>query len=193
MASSSLQTMMKEGEHRKWADLPPELTSLILQHLDAVEIVEKAKKVCRSWRSVCKDPSMWRKIEMRSLDPWKHKYHEKICRHAVDRSQGGLVAIHLWNFCTNSLLSYIAHREHPLDSIIVIPLSEEALMGLAEAVVKLPLLDTLKVVGQSCPNLKTLKENCVGYSHSRDKSDDVALATAETMHGLRHLQLFGNK
>uniref|UniRef100_M4DGG2 F-box domain-containing protein n=1 Tax=Brassica campestris TaxID=3711 RepID=M4DGG2_BRACM len=110
MASSSLQTMMKEGEHRKWADLPPELTSLILQHLDAVEIVEKAKKVCRSWRSVCKDPSMWRKIEMRSLDPWKHKYHEKICRHAVDRSQGGLVAIHLWNFCTNSLLSYIAHR-----------------------------------------------------------------------------------
>ncbi|CAN7065511.1 unnamed protein product [Brassica rapa subsp. trilocularis] len=185
--------MMKEGEHRKWADLPPELTSLILQHLDAVEIVEKAKKVCRSWRSVCKDPSMWRKIEMRSLDPWKHKYHERICRHAVDRRQGGLVAIHLWNFCTNSLLSYIAHRFSlalPLYVFFCVLLLR---LRLTEAVVKLPLLDTLKVVGQSCPNLKTLKENCVGYSHSRDKSDDVALATAETMHGLRHLQLFGNK
>ncbi|CAF2316239.1 unnamed protein product [Brassica napus] len=90
---------MKEGEHRKWADLPPELTSLILQRLGAVKIVEKAEKVCRSWHSVCKDPSMWRKIEMCSLDP----------------------------------------------------------------------------------------------CHSRDKSDDVALAIAETMPGLRHLQLFGNK
>ncbi|KAF3584109.1 hypothetical protein F2Q69_00026041, partial [Brassica cretica] len=54
---------------RNWADLPPELSSLILQSLGAVEIVEKAEKVRRSWRSVCKDPSMWRKIEMRSLDP----------------------------------------------------------------------------------------------------------------------------
>ncbi|CAF2316256.1 unnamed protein product [Brassica napus] len=33
-----------------------------------------------------------------------------MCHHAVDRRQGGLVEIHLWNFCTNSLLSYIAHR-----------------------------------------------------------------------------------
>uniref|UniRef100_A0A0D3C8B0 F-box domain-containing protein n=1 Tax=Brassica oleracea var. oleracea TaxID=109376 RepID=A0A0D3C8B0_BRAOL len=189
-SSSLLQTMIKEGEHRNWADLPPELTSLILQRLGAVEIVEKAEKVCRSWRSVCKDPSMWRKIEMRSLDPWQHKYHEKICCHAVDRSQGRLgnligIKVSMCNLITSK--------------------------GLAEAVVKLPLLeelevsdcsfigycsslgDTLKVVGQSCPNLTTLKENCVGYSHSRDKSDYVALAIAETMPGLRHLQLFGNK
>ncbi|CAF1924100.1 BnaC05g05260D [Brassica napus] len=210
-SSSSLQTMIKEGEHRNWADLPPELTSLILQRLGAVEIVEKAEKVCRSWRSVGKDPSMWRKIEMRSLDPWQHKYHEKMCRHAVDRSQGGLVEIHPWNFCTNSLLSYIAHRFSLALPLYVFSCVLLLGKGLAEAVVKLPLLeelevsdcsyigycsslgDTLKVVGQSCPNLTTLKENCVGYSHSRDKSDDVALAIAETMPGLHHLQHFGNK
>ncbi|WZZ56764.1 hypothetical protein YC2023_056871 [Brassica napus] len=181
-SSSSLQTMIKEGEHRNWADLPPELTSLILQRLGAVEIVEKAEKVCRSWRSVGKDPSMWRKIEMRSLDPWQHKYHEKMCRHAVDRSQGGLVEIHPWNFCTNSLLSYIAH-------------SSGNLRGIKVSVCNLitSKQGTSRSSRQSCPNLTTLKENCVGYSHSRDKSDDVALAIAETMPGLHHLQHFGNK
>lgn len=134
-----------------------------------------------------------------------------MCHHAVDRRQGGLVEIHLWNFCTNSLLSYIAHSSRNLRGLKVSMCNLITSKGLAEAVVKLPLLeelevsdcsyigycsslgDTPKVVRQSCPNLKTLKENWVGYSHSRDKSDDVALAIAETMPGLRHLQLFGNK
>lgn len=77
--------------------------------------------------------------------------------------------------------------------------------GLIEAVSKLPLLEelevsycslseeSLKVIGQSCPNLKTLKKNCVGYRRPRDECDDVALAIAETMPGLRHLQLFGDR
>ncbi|RID40484.1 hypothetical protein BRARA_J00524, partial [Brassica rapa] len=99
-----------------------------------------------------------------------------MCHHAVDRRQGGLVEIHLWNFCTNSLLSYIAHSK-----------------GLAEAVVKLPLLEELEVSDCSyigyCSSLGDTPK-VVGQSY---KSDDVALAIAETMPGLRHLQLFGNK
>lgn len=53
--------------------------------------------------------------------------------------------------------------------------------------------EALKVIGQSCPNLKTLKKNCEGYRRPRDESDDVALAIAETMPGLCHLQLFGDR
>lgn len=82
--------------------------------------------------------------------------------------------------------------------------------GLVEAVVKLPLLedlevsylpcyvyrslsgDSVKVVGRSCPNLKTFTTNCVDM-YPGEKSDDVALAIAETMPGLRHLQLCGNR
>lgn len=74
--------------------------------------------------------------------------------------------------------------------------------GFMEAVVKLPLHehlevsycslseeDFLKTAGQSCPNLKTLKLN----SEPQFKpDDDEALAIAETMPGLRHLQLYGN-
>lgn len=78
--------------------------------------------------------------------------------------------------------------------------------GFIAAIARLPLLEELEVsycslseeclriVGQSCPNLKTLKKNCVGYRRRRPRkeSDDVALAIAETMPGLCHLQLFGN-
>lgn len=76
--------------------------------------------------------------------------------------------------------------------------------GFERAVVKLPLLEdlevsycllseeSLKVVGQSCHNLKTLKLNRRGLRRPRFENDDEALAIAETMHGLRHLQLFGN-
>ncbi|CAN7116519.1 unnamed protein product, partial [Brassica rapa subsp. narinosa] len=74
--------------------------------------------------------------------------------------------------------------------------------GFMEAVLKLPLLehlevsycslseeDFLKAAGQSCPNLKTLKLNS---EPQFKRDDDEALAIAETMPGLRHLQLYGN-
>ncbi|CAN7089395.1 unnamed protein product [Brassica rapa subsp. narinosa] len=76
--------------------------------------------------------------------------------------------------------------------------------GLTEAIVKLPLLEeldvsycslsgeSLKVVGQSLPNLKTLKLNRIGFLRPRYESDVDALTIGETMHGLRFLQLFGN-
>ncbi|CAA7046996.1 unnamed protein product [Microthlaspi erraticum] len=76
--------------------------------------------------------------------------------------------------------------------------------GFVEAVVKLPLLEelefsygslskeSLKVVGQACPNLKTLILKKISYRDCGIGCDDDALAIAETMHGLRHLQIFGN-
>lgn len=76
--------------------------------------------------------------------------------------------------------------------------------GLTEAIVKLPLLEelefsycslfgeSLKVVGQSLPNLKTLKLNRIGFVPPGYVSNVDAVAIAETMHGLRFLQLFGN-
>ena len=76
--------------------------------------------------------------------------------------------------------------------------------GLTEAIAKLPLLEelevsycslsgeSLKIVGQSLPNLKTLKLNRIGLLRPCYESEVDALAIAETMHGLRFLQLFGN-
>lgn len=83
------------------------------------------------------------------------------------------------------------------------PIADE---GFVEAVAKLPLIEylelshcsmsgaSLKVVGHTCPNLKTLKLN--GEPNPEFNDDDLnnddALAIAESMPGLRHLQLFGN-
>ncbi|XP_062014659.1 putative F-box/LRR-repeat protein 23 [Rosa rugosa] len=52
---------------------------------------------------------------------------------------------------------------------------------------------TLEVIGRSCPLLTTFKYNGSWqrfYKHRGTNED--ALAIAETMHGLRQLQLFGN-
>ncbi|KAF8052684.1 hypothetical protein N665_1520s0002 [Sinapis alba] len=100
---------MKDGECINWTELPYELTSSILRRLDTVDILENAQKVCTLWRHVCKDPDTWRKIDMRNLGDNGY-YLEIMCRHAVDLSQGGLLEIDIWQFCTDSLLNYIADR-----------------------------------------------------------------------------------
>ncbi|KAG2330737.1 hypothetical protein Bca4012_019678 [Brassica carinata] len=199
-SSSSLTTVMKDGECRNWAELPSELTLSILRRLD---ILENAQKVCTSWLRVCKDPSMWRKIDMRNSGDLGINL-EIMCRHAVDRSQGGLVEIDIWHFGTDSLLNYIANRSSNLRSLRLAMCSPITTDGLTEAIVKLPLLEelevsycslsgeSLKVVGQSLPNLKTLKLNRIGFMRPRYERNVDALAIAETMPGLRFLQLFGN-
>ncbi|KAJ0264970.1 F-box domain-containing protein [Hirschfeldia incana] len=205
MASSSLSPLMKEdGECRNWAELPYELTSSILSRLNSIDILENAQKVCTSWRSVCKDPAMWRKIDMLNFGDKEYNL-EMMCRHAVDRSQGGLLEIDISCFGSDSLFNYIADRSSNLRSLVLAFISPMTTEGLTEAIGKLPLLEELEVtefemgadylkgVGQACPKLKTLKVLRIGtFGPPSHVSDDDALAIAETMHGLRNLQLFEN-
>ncbi|ESQ45452.1 hypothetical protein EUTSA_v10010638mg [Eutrema salsugineum] len=210
---------MKDGGYRDWAGLPPELTSSILVRLDAIEILENAQKVCKSWHRVCKDPSMWRKIDMHTglrcdgcyprpdcdqcyeTLSLSRRCYETMCRHAVDLSQGGLVEIDIWRFCTNSLLNYIADRSSSLRKVGLVMCHKLDGETLVEALAKHPLLEeldisycsfpeeSLKAVGKSCPNLKTLKLKTPEVTYN---DDEFAIAIAQGMPGLRHLQLFGN-
>lgn len=101
-----------------WAELPAELMSSILLRLSTVEILKNAQKVCRSWRRVCKDPSMWRKIDMRNNGIFGYDC-DRMCRHAVDLSEGGLVEINMEHFGSDSLFSYIAERLISILSIYI--------------------------------------------------------------------------
>ena len=77
--------------------------------------------------------------------------------------------------------------------------------GLSEAASKFPLLEELEIylgntgkdaieaVGRCCPLLKTFKFNQQGIRDPSYQYDEDALAIAENMHGLHHLQLVGNK
>jgi hypothetical protein len=102
-----------------WLELPRDVTSNILQRLGAVEILTKARYVCPYWWNICKDPFMWRKINMgrfhlcfssfnlgtRNLDRLVN-----LCQYAVDLSSGHLEEIDIYSFGTVDLLQYIADR-----------------------------------------------------------------------------------
>lgn len=144
---------------------------------------------------------------MRNLgDIWDMDYDMvKICRHAVDRSSGALLHINIEYFGTDDLLLYIADRSTQLKSLRLVFCQNISDEGLIAAASKIPLLEELDLsycsfskvalekVGHCCPLLRSFKLNTTGYRYPCIECDDEALAVAESMPGLRHLQMFGNK
>ncbi|EOA34277.1 hypothetical protein CARUB_v10021798mg [Capsella rubella] len=212
MSASSLSSLVPPPVITDWTKLPLELTSSILLRLGAVEILENAQKACTQWRRISKDPSMWRRIDMRELGNrgTGDLDFDILCRHAVDRSQGGLLEINLGVFATDELITYIADRSRNLRSLglrmFYTCVTKEKF---GNAIAKLPFLETfevshsgirldLKSIGYACPLLKTLKLNSSGLSAYipsiiKCDDDDYALAIAETMPQLHHLQLLGDR
>ncbi|KAJ0657686.1 putative F-box domain-containing protein [Helianthus annuus] len=90
-----LSELNLKQEERNWLDLPSDVTFNILNRIGMVDILENAQKVCTAWRKICKDPTMWRVINMNHF--LRRAIPEvsavQICKHAVDRSQGQLVDI----------------------------------------------------------------------------------------------------
>lgn len=192
---------------RNWLELPPDVITMILLKLGAIEILVSAQKVCTLWWNLCKAPLMWRSIDMCNLgDNWNMPYDlEKMTMHAIDRSCGGLVDISLWDFATDELLKYITYRTSNLKHLRLICCNDITDEGLQEAAKGLPFLEDLEIsyssltdeaieaVGRCCPYLKSFRFNITGYRRPRTESDEKALAIAKNMPELRHLQLFGNK
>lgn len=108
----SNSTIQSEAEARNWLELPAEVMSMILLKLGAIEILTSAQNVCSSWRKICKDPLMWRVIDMHNSGDSYDMDHdlEIMCRHAVDRSCGQLIDINIEYFGTDELLQYITRR-----------------------------------------------------------------------------------
>ncbi|KDP34971.1 hypothetical protein JCGZ_09259 [Jatropha curcas] len=191
--------------YRNWVELPRDITALILRSLGDVEILNTARLVCSTWRSICNDPSMWRSIDMYNFDDrlWDSEY-DKMCRYAVDESCGGLIYINIEHFGTDDLLIYIADGSNHLKRLsfaFCYDISDE---GLSEVVAKFPLLEelaisgcpsisykALEVIAHCCPLLRSLKLNNKKWKHPY-KCNQEALAIAENMPDLRRLQILGN-
>ncbi|KAM7269936.1 hypothetical protein ACFE04_030143 [Oxalis oulophora] len=202
-------TAIAAVESRNWLDLPDEVTAKILMKLSVIEVIENAQKVCVSWRRICKDPSMWRHIDMSNLGDLHDKFYdlEELCFHVIDRCQGNLIGINIDLFASTDILRYIAERTTGLKrlrlfSCLAYGFSDK---GMIEVAPKFSLLEeleftlcdisveALKVIGKSCPLLRCFKFNNVKSPFDNDiECNDEALAIAETMPGLRHLQLVGN-
>ncbi|XP_004306412.1 PREDICTED: F-box protein SKIP19-like [Fragaria vesca subsp. vesca] len=207
-------------KRRNWLEIPDDVTAAILTRVGAIGLLESAQMVCTKWHKICKDPLMWRRIDMRN-DGRHHEMDElaSMCRHAVDRSAGELVDITVEHFGTDDLLKYITDSSSSIRHLRLLSCEYDiTTQGLVKVASKLPLLEELEitlcfnisheavnVVGRSCPLLKSFKLNkewCTiaemedwydDDTPSQVEDDLDALAIARSMRGLHHLQLYGNK
>ncbi|KAJ4824236.1 hypothetical protein Tsubulata_018056 [Turnera subulata] len=202
---------------RNWVELPRDVTASILHRLGGVEIIETAQKVCTTWRSICKEPSMWSSIDMHNTGEFFDMPYSlvKMCQHAVDRSSGGLQRINIEFFGTDELLQYIVERSSNLKSLRLVMCYDISDEGLVMSAKKMPSLEELELyscyntvtgqsieaVGRSCPLLKSLTLNREAVTRSNWQFDDddegfdldeEAMAIGKSMPGLRHLMIFGN-
>ncbi|KAL8192277.1 hypothetical protein R6Q57_027944 [Mikania cordata] len=191
-----------------WLQMPHELMTMILQRLDTLEILNSAQKVCTTWRKICKDPAMWKVINMLesviSWDPDSDYDLENLTKQAVDRSCGELIDINLESFCTDDLIDYVSRCSNKLKRLCLSNCYKISSSGLANAVKKLPQLEHLhlyytsinaediEVIGQNCPHLKSFKLN-KEFTRPHIEFDGDVFAIANSMPELLDLQLFGNK
>ena len=92
-------------------ELPSELTASILLRIGAFDILQNARKVCKTWRRICSDPSMWRVVDLRHSGHMYPLQMQNVIRKAVDLSCGQLVELRIeleWSH--DNLLPYIADR-----------------------------------------------------------------------------------
>ncbi|CAL9015947.1 unnamed protein product [Prunus brigantina] len=166
------------AETRNWLDLPRDVTVSILSRLRAVEILESAQMVCMAWRIICKDPLMWRTIDMANDADYDDMFYnlDAMCRHAVDRSCGGLVDINIEHFGDDDLLKYITDSCGGIRRLRLVSCYSISRVGLGKVASKLTLLEELEIyvcnlsrtslemVGRSCPLLKSFKLNRPEFS-----------------------------
>ncbi|KAL2895969.1 F-box protein SKIP19 [Bienertia sinuspersici] len=199
----------KNRKTPNWLELPDDVWTLILSKLCTIDIIENVQKVCMLFRKICKQPSMFKIVDMTVPDAYMHLPYDVnvMTRFIVDRSCGCLVDIYLEYVCDDDTLMYIVERSKNLKHLRVghyIYISDE---GLTEAVKKLPELeeleiiicsfseDTIETIGHACPSLKSFSLNGVASKHRRCHKlvvNEEALAIAKSMPNLRKLQLIGS-
>ncbi|KAJ9565914.1 hypothetical protein OSB04_001880 [Centaurea solstitialis] len=98
------------GKTPNWLQMPDEIMGgMIFQRLGAVEILTSVQKVCRNWRRICKDPAMWKVIDMNNrYKGLNTDVYEKLTKQAVHRIRGELIEITLHSFGTDDLLNFIS-------------------------------------------------------------------------------------
>lgn len=195
-----------------WIELPSDLTANILHRLGAVEILGSAQKVCATWWNLCKDPAMWRVINIINPDgpkPMNRGECTNMCRRAVDRSQGQLIDLTMAYFGRDELLDYIILRSRHLRRLTLACCYEISTSALVKAIKRVPELEELhlalpyiraadiETIGISCPMLKSFTLNDLWWKqrqrmHRWFPENAEALAIAKSMPNLQHLRILGN-
>ncbi|KAK9049813.1 hypothetical protein SSX86_031218 [Deinandra increscens subsp. villosa] len=203
---------------RNWLELPSDLMVNILQRVGVIDVLENAQKVCTAWREICKDPAMWRVIHMQKCPESSESptAYQKMCKLAVDRSQGQVVDLTIIDFCDEELLEYVVDRSSQLRRLEILSFWGDMYGIWAEALKKLSFLVELSLgeisqediaaadieaAGRYCPLLKKLKLNQQvhelwvandGSEASMLTLNEMALAIGKNLPQLTHLELIRN-
>ncbi|KAG6407154.1 hypothetical protein SASPL_130138 [Salvia splendens] len=178
-------------------ELPEDLTANILQRLDAEEIIVSAMLVCSTWWRVCKNPAIWRVIDLdyrrcQQSDDFDNIRSavdfDIIWRSAVDRSQGQLLELKLaYLEAEDGILNYVAERSSQLRCLTLERYFGRDDVAWTDAIKKFTQLEELhyiimpefdiidfETIGTSCPMLKsfTYNEFCCEQSEEEDDLDD---------------------
>ncbi|KAF7077778.1 hypothetical protein CFC21_082292 [Triticum aestivum] len=207
-ASQRIRYSKKKGAppERDWAELRPDLISLILHRLDQAELlVGGVAGVCRSWRRAAREqPELWPRVDLREglwyVPPFRPKISiESMVRKAL-RLGAGQTEAFLSDGVDNHTLLLLAQRAPSLKSLHLITCSVSNL-GFAKAIKMLPLLEELEISRPTYCNTREMVELvagiCLELKHfrlvmhgleGRRTSARVASLVAR-MHKLRSLHL----
>ncbi|CAH1448688.1 unnamed protein product [Lactuca virosa] len=208
-STSAVETLSVRKESPNWLDMPHELMADILQRLRTAEKLRSAGQVCRTWRRICKDPAMWKVID---INKWQdgcdtNQNLEMLIKQAVDLSCGELIDISIEGFCTDDLLHHIVLRSRKLKRLSLRCCFDMTSSGLSRGVKRVP--HELEKLHINCPYMQAKDIEVIGRNCSQLKSfkicmitrkpfiiytcDDHAVAIANNMPELRHLQIYGDE
>ncbi|KAL6217759.1 hypothetical protein ACLB2K_010976 [Fragaria x ananassa] len=155
---------------RNWIDLPDDITAWILSRLSMFDILEKAQRVCLTWRRICKDPLTWRTIRMefdihlrqkktngnftshkrkKNLRRFHNFNAHKMCEHAIHLSFGNLVDISIQNCGTDELLQHMTDSSRGIRRLSIVFSAYITMEGLSKVASKIPLLEDLEISPES--------------------------------------------
>ncbi|XP_057797751.1 putative F-box/LRR-repeat protein 9 isoform X2 [Salvia miltiorrhiza] len=186
-----------------WIDLPLDVTADILHRLGAAEMLETAEKVCKTWRSVCREPSMWRVVDVKNSGScYDTRRLGSMCRRAVDRSGGDLMDINIEYFGNDELLHYISQRSSKLKRLRLSCCKNVSGKGVSSAAKRFRELEELHIlfmnqmvvedveaIGVECLSLRSftlIKHDAVS---GVGNGNDYLVAIAKVMPNLVHLRL----
>ncbi|XP_047309295.1 putative F-box/LRR-repeat protein 23 [Impatiens glandulifera] len=170
-SSTGLSRKDATTETRNWVDnLPRD----VLQKVGTIDILVNVQRVCLSWRKICKDPIIWRSIDIHDIQKLFNLPGEelpcdvsKMIEIAIDKSCGQLININLEYTGNDQLLKYITDRKIQLKTLRIkwSSITDE---GLSEAAKMMSSIEELYInfggikhiglenVGLNCPGLKSL-------------------------------------
>ncbi|PIA59319.1 hypothetical protein AQUCO_00400310v1, partial [Aquilegia coerulea] len=202
-AAKEARAKQAKEKRRNWSDLPQDVMLLIFIKLGVFEILYNAQSVCSSWRKLCKEPHLFRAINLLQ-NQWEVYKNQninvgKMAREAVDRSCGQLIEFSIEGFVTNELLKYIVDKSNSLKCLRLISADQVSSMGVIEVIRNVPFLEELHLcdvqhskelieeIGRSCPQLKYFR---LKYPFNSWRYEEV-FAIPKYMPQLRRFHLSG--